>query len=141
MNHRLMRSRQFRIMKLALISALLGSIALAVGSPWVTRGYAAPQLGRSQRQDEFERELAYRRKVELNKKRQQDIKQDTAKLVELTTDLKTLAGKSDDSLFSSDAARKTEQVEKLARKIKDNMKEVLAPPEPATPNPTPRFPR
>lgn len=139
MTHRFMHSRQFRTMKLALITAVLGSIALAVGSPWVTPGYAAPQ--RSQRQDEFERELAYRRKVELNKKRQQDIKQDAAKLVQLTTDLKALAGKSDDSLFSTDAARKTEQVEKLARRIKDNMKEVMSPPEPATPTPSPRFPR
>ena len=133
-----MRSRWFRFVKRALIAAILSSIVLAVGSPWVTPGYAAPQ--RSQRQDEFERELAYRRKRELNKKRQHDIQQDTAKLVQLTTDLKTLAGKSDDSLFSADAARKTEQVEKLARKIKDNMKEVMSPPEPAPPTPSPRFP-
>ena len=126
-------------MKLTLIMAILSSVALTVWSPWVTRGYAAPQ--RSQRQDEFERELAYRRKVELNKRRQKDIQQDTARLIQLTTDLKALAGKNDDSLFSADAARKTEQVEKLARKIKDNMKEVMSPPEPATPTPSPRFPR
>ena len=139
MSHRLALSRRFRAMKLALIMAILSSTALSLLSPWVMRGYAAPQ--RSQRQDEFERELAYRRKVELNKRRQHDIQQDTAKLIQLTTDLKTLAGKNDDSLFSADAARKTEQVEKLARKIKDNMKEVMSPPETVPPNPTPRFPR
>ena len=77
---------------------------------------------------------------EANKKRQQDIKNDTDKLFALATELKAAVDKTNENMLSLDVIKKAEQVEKLAKKVKENMKEVVGPPqnvEPARPLPTP----
>ena len=77
---------------------------------------------------------------EANKKRQQEIKNDTEKLFELATELKAAVEKTNENMLSLDVIKKAEQVEKLAKKVKEHMREVIGPPqnvEPPRPLPTP----
>ena len=59
---------------------------------------------------------------EANKKRQQDIREQTDKLFQLATELKAAVDKSNENLLSLDVIRKAEEVEKLAKKVKDKIK-------------------
>jgi hypothetical protein len=88
---------------------------------------AAPQ-GQSE-QDRFQKEMQDRMFKEANKKRQQDIKNDTDKLFQLATELKAAVDKTNENMLSLDVIKKAEQVEKLAKKVKENMKEVIGPPQ------------
>lgn len=75
-----------------------------------------------------------------NKKRQQDIRDETDKLFQLATELKAAVDKTNENMLSLDVIKKAEQVEKLAKKVKENMREAIGPPqnvEPPVPVPTP----
>jgi hypothetical protein len=54
--------------------------------------------------------------------RQQEIKKDTDKLLELATELKQSVDKSNENTLSLDVIKKAEQIEKLAKSVKDKMK-------------------
>ena len=58
----------------------------------------------------------------LNKQRQQDLKRDTDKLLDLATELKKYVDKSNENVLSLDVLRKAEEIEKLAHSVKDKMK-------------------
>lgn len=58
----------------------------------------------------------------LNKQRQQDLKRDTDKLLDLATELKKYVDKSNENVLSLEVLRKAEEIEKLARSVKDKMK-------------------
>lgn len=66
---------------------------------------------------------------EANKKRQQDIRDDTEKLFQLSSELKAAVEKSNEHVLSLDVVRKAEEVEKLAKKVKEKMKEAIGPPQ------------
>jgi hypothetical protein len=78
---------------------------------------------------------------EANKKRQQDIRNDTEKLFQLATELKAAVDKSNENLLSLEVVRKAEDVEKLAKKVKEKMKESVGQPVrqdlPTPPAPSP----
>lgn len=75
---------------------------------------------------------------EANKKRQQDIRDDTDKLFQLATELKAAVDKTNENLLSLDVVRKADEVEKLAKKVKDKMKDAIGPPiENPVPTPVP----
>lgn len=57
-----------------------------------------------------------------NLQRQEEIKKDTAKLLELATELKQAVEKSNENMLSVDVVKKAEQIEKLAKTVKDKMK-------------------
>jgi DNA anti-recombination protein RmuC len=57
-----------------------------------------------------------------NEQREQDIKKDTDKLLELATELKQYVDKTNENIISLDVIRKAEQIEKLAKTVKDKMK-------------------
>src|ERR1051326_4439315 len=80
-------------------------------------------------QDRFQKEMQDRMFKQANKKRQQDIKNDTDKLFQLATELKAAVDKTNENMLSLEVIKKAEQVEKLAKKVKENMKEVIAPPQ------------
>lgn len=93
---------------------------------------------------DIEREMQYRQYKELNKKRQQEIRDDTEKLFQLATELKAAVDKSNENMLSLDVVRKAGEVEKLAKRVKENMKESINPPrhvEPVPQMPYPRPPR
>jgi hypothetical protein len=80
-------------------------------------------------QDRFQKEMQDRLFKEANKKRQQDIKSDTDKLFQLATELKAAVDKTNENMLSLDVIKKAEQVEKLAKKVKENMREAIGPPQ------------
>jgi hypothetical protein len=57
-----------------------------------------------------------------NQARQADLKRDTEKLLKLATALKESVDKTTESTLSLDVIKKTEEIEKLARSVKDKMK-------------------
>ncbi len=104
-----------------LILIMCGSSFAATPAP-----VAAPQV--ETRQDPAQKEMQDRMAREANKKRQQDIREQTDKLFQLATELKTAVDKSNENLLSLDVIRKAEEVEKLAKKVKEKMKESVGPP-------------
>ncbi len=58
----------------------------------------------------------------LNLQRQEELKKDTAKLLELATELKQSVDKTDENTLSLDVIKKADQIEKLAKSVKDKMK-------------------
>ena len=90
------------------------------------------------RQDPSQKEMQDRMMREANKKRQQDIRDDTDKLFQLATELKAAVDKTNENLLSLDVVRKADEVEKLAKKVKDKMKDAIGPPiENPVPTPVP----
>ncbi len=57
-----------------------------------------------------------------NLERQQQLKKDTEKLLELATELKQYVDKSNENTLSLEVIRKADQIEKLAKSVKDKMK-------------------
>ena len=57
-----------------------------------------------------------------NVQRQEEIKKDTEKLLELATELKQSVDKSSANTLSLDVIKKAEQIEKLAKTVKEKMK-------------------
>ena len=69
--------------------------------------------------DEVQRQQA----IAANQLRQVEIRRDTAKMAELTQELKEYLAKTDQGVMSVDAIKKAEQIEKLARSVKSKMKQ------------------
>lgn len=57
-----------------------------------------------------------------NEERQKELKADTEKLLELATELKQFVDKTNSSVLSVDVIHKAEEIEKLAKKVKEKMK-------------------
>ena len=66
----------------------------------------------------MEKEMAKRANLE----RQADIKRDTDKLLKLATELKESVDKTTESTLSLDVVKRAEEIEKLARSVKEKMK-------------------
>ena len=58
----------------------------------------------------------------LNFQRQQEIKKDTDKLLKLATELKQSVDKSTANTLSLDVIKKADEIEKLAKSVKEKMK-------------------
>jgi hypothetical protein len=78
-------------------------------------------------QSQIDKDMQDRMLKEANKKRQQEIKDDTDKLFQLATDLKAAVDKSNENMLSLDVVRKADEVEKLAKRVKEKMKEAVGP--------------
>ena len=76
---------------------------------------------------DIEKDIEERQYKELNKKRQQEIHADTEKLFQLATELKAAVDKTNENVLSLDVVRKAEEVEKLAKKVREKMKENIGP--------------
>lgn len=85
----------------------------------------ASQSG-SQRQKDTDSPWMVEQKRELEKKRnvarQQDIKKDTDKLLELATELKQYVDKTNEDILSMDVIKKADEIEKLAHSVREKMK-------------------
>jgi hypothetical protein len=57
-----------------------------------------------------------------NQERQAALKNDTDKLVRLTAELKDYVDKTNENMLSLNVLKKAEEIEKLARSVKDKMK-------------------
>ena len=61
-------------------------------------------------------------RLQRQKKRYEDMKRDSQKLLELATQLKQYVDRSGENILSIDVMRKAEEMEKLARQVKNNMR-------------------
>ncbi|HLY98420.1 MAG TPA: hypothetical protein VKT33_05075 [Candidatus Angelobacter sp.] len=122
---------------------------LLVTSLWfsVTRGVFASSASQSPQfppPSQMERDMEARRLKEANKQRQEEIKQNTLRLFQLATELKDAVDKTDENMLSLDVVKKADEVEKLAKKVKEKMKEgtpTSVPPQQRFPHPQdPRLP-
>jgi hypothetical protein len=115
-------------------AVILGGVVL--GLP------ASSQFGAPPSQSQSEKEMQERAAREANKKRQQDIRTDTDKLFQLANELKDAVDKSNEHLLSLEVVRKADEVEKLAHRVKEKMKEAIGPPVHEEPQriPNPRIP-
>ena len=57
-----------------------------------------------------------------NEQRHAELKRDTDKLLQLSTELKEFVDKSNENLLSVDVVRKAEEIEKLAHSVKTKMR-------------------
>lgn len=72
--------------------------------------------------DESAERVAHDMAKKANQARQAVLKADTDKLVKLTGELKAYVDKSSENVLSLEVLRKAEEIEKLARSVKDKMK-------------------
>ncbi len=110
---------------LILFAALL--VGSATPSLAQSGGQVPPPIGgiESRRTpDEDAWEIRQRKELakKMNLQRQQDIRKDTEKLLELATELKQSVEKSNENTLSLDVIKKADQIEKLAKTVKDKMK-------------------
>ena len=81
-------------------------------------GSAQQQRPEDATQEKIEHDAAKARNVQ----RQQEIRRDSEKLLELATELKQYVDKTNENIISLEVIRKAEQIEKLARSVKEKMK-------------------
>ena len=122
--------------KTILASTIL--LALLGLSFWPGKLFYAAQQPESR--SRIEQEMEDKRFHEANKHRQEEIRQDTQKLFQLASDLKSAVEKTDENVMSLEVIKKAEEVEKLAKKVKDKMKEGTAKLPPPAAVPTPHIP-
>ncbi|MBZ5525608.1 MAG: hypothetical protein LAP21_25580 [Acidobacteriia bacterium] len=94
-----------------------------------------PPQFRQPRQTDAEREMEERQQKIANKKRQEDLQKDTQKLFVLASELKDAVDKSNENTLSLEVIRKAEEVEKLAKRVKEKMREGTGKPLHAEPPP------
>jgi hypothetical protein len=121
---------------------MAGSLGLVLCSTVLAATPAPAANAQVERQqDPAQKEMQDRMAREANKKRQQDIREQTDKLFQLATELKAAVDKSNENLLSLDVVRKADEVEKLAKKVKEKMKESVGPPaKQELPTPVPAYP-
>jgi len=73
-------------------------------------------------QVEWEAQQKRAREKAENEKRQQELKKDTDKLLDLATQLKQYVDKTNEHTLSVDVIKKAEEIEKLAHNVKEKMK-------------------
>jgi hypothetical protein len=92
---------------------------------------ADPQYAsqRNHQPDPVEVEAEKRQLKAWNKARQEAIRKDTDRLYQLATELKQYVDKTNENILSVDVIKKAEEVEKLAKNVKEKMKSSQYPPE------------
>jgi methionyl-tRNA synthetase len=119
MSHKITRVRA--VDRAAMIAALLFCFLLAPRA----LAQAIPPPGQtqpSQAETEMEQQQKHAAEKAFNAKRQQDIKKDTDKLLELATELKQYVDKTNENTLSVDVIKKAEEIEKLAHTVREKMK-------------------
>ena len=111
----------------ALCGVAVFALSVLLGSSGASQGTisADPQLGppRNVERDAAEEKMENDRKKAMNKHRHELLQKDTDRLYQLAGELKGYVDKTDENMLSVDVVKKAEEVEKLAKKVKDKMKE------------------
>lgn len=82
-----------------------------------------PQFGqRRNQEDPVEVRMERERQKAMNKERFENLKKDTDKLLKLATELKENVDKSTKDTLSLEVIRKTNEIEKLAKQVREKMK-------------------
>lgn len=81
-----------------------------------------PQFGRDRQKDPGEEKMEREREKALNKQRQTNLQKDTERLLQLATELKQYVDKTNEHTLSLDVIKKADEIEKLAKSVKDKMR-------------------
>ena len=73
-------------------------------------------------EDEARRKFERDQQKKANEERFQKVKDDTEKLVQLSNELKEYVGKANEHTLSLDVIKKAEEIERLAKSVKDKMR-------------------
>ena len=121
-----------KLIFVASISVLISGAAFRALDASAVR---AAQFDRTQPpgQSPAEKEMLDRQAREANKRRQEDIRNDTEKLFQLASELKAAVDKSNEHLLSLEVVRKADEVEKLAKRVKEKMRDSVGPLQPGPP--------
>src|SRR5215467_4056165 len=112
-----------RTLSLLLFMAVLhGAWAPSAVAQTQTPDASVSGTRQQQREDPWTLEQKKEIEKKQNEHRQQDIKKDTDKLLELATELKQYVDKSNENILSMDVVKKAEQIEKLAHSVREKMK-------------------
>jgi hypothetical protein len=91
---------------------------------------ADPQFGRRRNEMSPDEQQRERDRVRaMNKERQQRIKQDTDKLLQLATELKQYVDKTNENILSVEVLKKADEIEKLTKSVREKMKTAYEVPE------------
>jgi len=115
------------IVRLRMAVFLLCITGLAFGGESTHARIAAlqidPQYGRHRNQQSPDEIRMERERLKgLNKDRQKKLKEDTDKLLQLATELKEYVDKTNENILSIEVIKKTEEIEKLAKSVREKMK-------------------
>lgn len=115
---------QYVVTAALMIFALCGSCAHAQDVSPAQVPDSSVSGAQKQRDTEDQWIIQQRREMlkKQNAQRQEDIKKDTDQLFELATELKQYVDKTNENIISLDVIKKAEQIEKLAKSVKDKMK-------------------
>jgi hypothetical protein len=80
------------------------------------------QVPQAQPRSEQEAKLQREQAKKLNKQRHDDLKRDTDRLLELATQLKQYVDKSNENILSVEVVKKADEIDKLARSVRDKMR-------------------
>ena len=105
------------IFSLFLLFTMPGAAQTHQSPPQRIEGTAIAPDGDANR-DRIVRDMAKK----ANQERQVALKNDTEKLVKLAGELKDYVDKSNENMLSVDVLKKAEEIERLARSVKDKMK-------------------
>ncbi len=107
---------------MAVLAAVMLFICGIAG--WAQTATPPPVSGAQRSRDENTWEAQQRLEMakKENIKRQQELKKDTDKLLELATELKQDVDKTNENTLSVDVIKKAEEIEKLAHSVKDKMR-------------------
>ncbi|HXE91127.1 MAG TPA: hypothetical protein VNK82_09210 [Terriglobales bacterium] len=83
--------------------------------------------GRRREKDPQQIEMERRQAKALNKQRHEELKSDTEKLLGLAEQLKEYVDKTDENMLSLDVIKKAEEIEKLAKRVREKMKGYYGP--------------
>ncbi len=86
------------------------------------RGGGGPFGSRRDRPTQAEVDFEKAREKALKKEKYESLKTDTDRLLALATELKESVDKTSENTLSLDVIKKTEEVEKLAKKVREKMK-------------------
>ena len=70
----------------------------------------------------MEEKMEHDREKALNKQRQTNLQKDTDRLLKLATEMKESVDKSNEHTLSLDVIKKADEIEKLAKSVKEKMK-------------------
>jgi hypothetical protein len=119
------------------IYAIIAGLLIAVAGSIAVAQFVPPPPSQA------EKDMHAQQLKEANKKRQQDLKNDTDKLFQLATELKAAVDKTNENMLSLEVVRKADEVEKLAKRVREKMKETVgsSPSMEPTPPPRPQYQR
>ena len=105
-----------RFLRYLLFSLVLAAMAMPSLSQQTRRQHPGPDT------EPFEEKWERQRQKARNEERHKDLKQETDKLLQLATELKERVDKSNENTLSLEVIRKAEEIEKLAKKVREKMK-------------------